>query len=343
MHLIEVEEKDKQRYNDFVIGHDGSFLQSWDWGNWQEFAGKQAHRFFINDDTGVTLLAGQVVTTAALLNKFYLYMPYGPVVHDPNDQEVLAFFITELQKLFPKTIFIRIEPQWRTTHQLPGIKSTNIQPGRTLIVDIKQSEETLLSQMHPKTRYNIRLAQKHGVEIEQETFSNNEHSLFFKEAFKLITVTAERQGYLNHPLAYYEKLLDFFSKNKSENALSIAVYRAIYNKSLLASSVMIDFGATRTYLFGGSSDQQRNVMAPYALHWQAMMDAKKMGLEMYDFDGLELSVGKQAQFARFKQGFGGQIVEFSGAYDIIQNGLWYTIYSVLRKINRFIKHLSTKY
>ena len=340
MHLIQLESQDRQRYNDFVKGRDGSFLQSWDWGDWQTQLGKQAHRFFINDDTGVTILAGQAVATPTFFNKFYLYFPYGPVT---TDETVMTFFLTEINKLFPKNIFIRIEPQWKPTHGLPGKKTINIQPSRTLIVDIKKTDEEILAQMHPKTRYNIRLAQKHGVEIERETFSNNEDSLFFKEAFRLITETAERQGYLNHSSSYYEKLLTFFSSTHQNSDINIAVFRAIFNKNLLVSSVMIDFGATRTYLFGGSSEQQRNVMAPYALHWNAILDAKKQGLEYYDFDGLELSIGKQAQFARFKQGFGGSIVEFSGAYDIVSNTAWYTVYSVLRKINRFIKHLTTRY
>ncbi len=78
-------------------------------------------------------------------------------------------------------------------------------------------------------------------------------------------------------------------------------------------------------------------MAPYLLHWQAMSDAKQLGLEFYDFWGVETSGGATPGFARFKLGFGGQTVSYSRAYDIIQNKPLYYIYNFLRNINRLVR------
>ena len=103
---------------------------------------------------------------------------------------------------------------------------------------------------------------------------------------------------------------------------------------------MVDFGSTRTFLFGGSSDENKQVMAPYLMHWQAMCDAQKLGLKFYDFWGIETSSGEVPGFVRFKLGFGGQQVSYMGAYDVVFDRLMYQVYKGLRPINKFIKKIS---
>lgn len=78
-------------------------------------------------------------------------------------------------------------------------------------------------------------------------------------------------------------------------------------------------------------------MAPYMLHWQAMLDAKAMGLEYYDLGGSEVSGGGEKGFTRFKRGFGGEVVEYAGAYDIVINKSLYQVYRFLRSVNKIMK------
>ena len=90
-------------------------------------------------------------------------------------------FFQQLRLKFPEEAFI--EPKFllpATSYQLPA-KSVNIQPGKTLIINLTKSEEQLLSEMHPKTRYNIKLAQKHGVEIKDEFEISIGNGLFTKK------------------------------------------------------------------------------------------------------------------------------------------------------------------
>ncbi len=321
MKLIEIDQSQKDLYNQFVAGSlSGSFLQSWEWGGWQALLGRKVYRFKIVDDNQIQIGSVQLIKMPLPFGRFYLYAPYGPVVGQNFQFSIFNFqtIINELILKFPKAIFLRIEPknQELVTCGLSLVtKSANIQPGKTLLIDLLKTEDELLADMHPKTRYNIKVAQKHGVEIVDEFAVSIGHGLYFKEALDLICETASRQGFSGYGVNYYKKLVDFFALN-SHSSVRVHLYKAVYQKELLASAIMIDFGKTRTFLFGGSSAAHKNVMAPYLLHWRALVEAKISGFETYDFWGIETSSGETPGFVRFKLGFGGAQVAYPGAHDL---------------------------
>ena len=345
MQLTEVLENQKEEYNQFVAAQkSGSFLQSWEWGEWQETLGRQVLRYWILSAGGGPTSGGDIsknligsiqsIKMPLFGKKYYLYCPYGPVVRDPSDALGMAQL---LKQKFTEAVFIRIEPKSLSTNHLAlSTKSPNIQPGKTLIINLEKSEEELLAEMHPKTRYNIKVAQKHGVEIKDEFDISIGHGLFFDEALKLILETSKRQKFNTFPAGYYKNLIDFYTLH-NRSSLKLHIYKAVFQNQLLAAAIMVDFGKIRTFLFGGSSEFHKNVMAPYLLHWQAMRDAKALGLSTYDFWGIETSSGETPGFVRFKLGFGGEEWEYGGAYDIVKNNLWYKVYKSTRTINKFLK------
>lgn len=345
MQLVEVFESRKAQYNQFVASQPtGSFLQAWEWGNWQESLGKKVARYFLEDNNnarGQAILASaQLVRMPLPLGKYYWYAPYGPVFAE-GGLRARNQILLELKSKFQDALFIRIEPQvnflgtgpWN----LPIRKSVNIQPAITMVLDIQKTDDQLLASMHPKTRYNLRVAQRHGVEVEDEFAIAPGRGLYSSEAIELIVKTQERQRYRGHPKDYYKKLVDFFMVHNQANDLKIHIYKALYQKHLAASAIMVDFGPTRLYLYGGSSYEYRNVMAPYLLHWRAISDARAEGLKHYDFGGSEVAVGGERGFTRFKSGFGGRIVNYAGAYDFVKNKFWYFGYSGMRGLNRMLK------
>ncbi len=339
MEIIELSSTEKDQYNRFVAGQtSGSFLQSWEWGEWQAGLGRQVKRLKFKVESGDTAATIQLIKTPLPFGKYYLYAPYGPVMSEKYKGESIKL-LQELRKNFSDAIFVRIEPKIQSSIfnlQSSIFKSSNIQPGKTLLVDLSKTEDRLLAEMHPKTRYNIKVAQKHGVEIKDEFDISVGHGLFAKEAVQLIAQTAQRQGFKGYSVGYYNKLIDFLAvKNRGD--LQLHIYKAIYQNKILAAAIMLDFGRTRTFLFGGSSERDKNVMAPYLLHWQAMRDAAALGMQAYDFWGTETSSGDMPGFVRFKLGFGGREVEYSGAYDIIINRLWYWAYNLLRAANKTVK------
>jgi lipid II:glycine glycyltransferase (peptidoglycan interpeptide bridge formation enzyme) len=351
MNLVELTEQDKERYNAFVANSiGGSFLQAWEWGEWQKNQGNKVARVALMDEDEIVATA-QCVRMDMGFGKHYVYIPYGPVTDfrfkiflsaiASAEAEDLRFFLDQLKQKFPSAVFVRVEPQ----EKLNGLenlakKTVNIQPGITMVVDIKKTDDEILAAMHPKTRYNIKIAQRHGVDVQSELVVTPRYGLYVQEAIQAIVDTQVRQNYRGHPFEYYKKLIDFFALNNAKSDLKVIIYKALYQKKLIASGIMVDFGKTRMYLYGGSTDEDKNLMAPYLMHWQAMQDARNLGLEFYDLCGSEVASGGERGFTRFKKGFGGRVVEYAGAYDVIYNKLWYNGYRIVRQANRLLKQIT---
>jgi lipid II:glycine glycyltransferase (peptidoglycan interpeptide bridge formation enzyme) len=342
MQLVELKEFNREEYNNFVAANEGgSFLQAWEWGEWQSALGRQVERLKFKVESGETVAVMQFVKMPLPMGKYYVYCPYGPVLSEKFKVQSEKL-LQEMQKKFLDAVFIRIEPKEPSFifHSSSFIKSPNIQPGKTLVIDLNKSDEQLLSEMHHKTRYNIRLAEKHGVEITDEFHLINGKGIQAREAVDLIARTSGRQGYKSQGVGYFEKLVNFFALHNPSSDLKIHIYKALYNKELLASAIIIDFAKTRTYLFGGSSDSNKNIMAPYLLHWRAMLDAKAAGLSAYDFWGIETAKGDTPGFVRFKLGFTSlveSIKEYAGAYDIIAKPFLYKVYTFGRWLSRLVR------
>ena len=351
MRLIELTEIDKLNYNRFVTEHNGSFLQSWEWGEWQAALGRQVKRFMFSTFTEATadkqVENGEFVGSIQFIKMplwgswYYVYAPYGPVLAASEQTKDLRFKMEEeLNEKFPEAMFLRFEPHFPVSlifNPKSLIKSTNIQPAITMVVDLQKTDEELLAAMHSKTRYNIKVAQRHGVVVESELAVTPGHGLYTSEVVDLIIRTQLRQQYRGHVAEYYRKFIDFFALHNRGGTVRVSIYKALYQRQLLACALCVDFGRTRVYLFGGSAEEHRNVMAPYLLHWQAMQDARALRLKLYDLGGSEVSAGGERGFTRFKQGFGGQVVHYAGAYDLVQHRLWYTIYTFLRRFNKLTR------
>lgn len=335
MLVQEITTDNKNIYEDFVTENGGSFLQSWDWGEWQATNKRPATRYIVQNDSGQPMLAAQFLRYNLPLGQEYLYCAYGPVrdARMTNDElrEPLDALIAHIKTAYPKALFVRLEPTSALQPTSYKLQATlHIQPGSTILLDINKAETEILSGMHPKTRYNIKVAQKHGVNIQVLAQPNDLHL-----AAKLMRDTLTRRKLVSPSEAYYFKLMSHFSE---PSTLSTNTYGAYYNNELVACALSLDCGQTRTYLFGGSSTTHKNVMAPYLLHWTIIQNAQKTGLTTYDWFGAEGAVSDGSGFARFKQSFGGHILQYAGAYDVIFKPLAYRAYQTTRHLNRWIKH-----
>jgi lipid II:glycine glycyltransferase (peptidoglycan interpeptide bridge formation enzyme) len=195
---------------------------------------------------------------------------------------------------------------------LPSRRS--VQPPRTLVVDLTGDEETVLSRMHAKTRYNIRLAERKGVTV--RTWND-------LEAFaSMVRQTAERDAFGAHIPAYYARAYEGFNPS-GECELLVAEHEG----TPLGSLMVFARGRRAWYLYGASTDRERHRMPNYLLQWEAMRWARARGCLSYDLWGIpdEEKTTLEEQFAsrsdglwgvyRFKRGFGGEVVRWIGAWD----------------------------
>jgi len=234
-----------------------------------------------------------------------------------------------------RAIFLKLEPDiWendspnyesRITNSQLRISPHNIQPPRTIIIDIRDGEDEILARMKQKTRYNIRLAEKKGVTVRAWEDLASFH--------QMMLLTGGRDGFGVHSLEYYKRAYELMhSKQMCELLL------AEYEGKALAALFVARNGNRAYYLYGASTDEERNRMPTYLLQWEAMKWAKACGCEEYDLWGVpdETEATLEATFEarhdglwgvyRFKRGFGGELKRAGQAMDRVYNPLLYWAY-----------------
>ncbi len=292
-----------------------NLLQSKHWGEFQKALGKEV--FWIEN--------ALLIKNPLPKGKCYLSCPWGP-------EELTGDFLFKAKMLARKemAIFVRVEPRNRfkiqdSRFKIKKTRDTN--PKNTLVLDLSASEEELLKNLKQKTRYNINLATKKGVKIETTTNPEN-----IKVFYDIIKETSKRDRIRNHSKEYFKKMLETLGR-----AGVMKLYLARYENKYIAGNLVAKFGNTTTYLHGASSDEERNVMAPYLMQWEAIRDGKKEGSKYYDFFGIAPDDNPRRKWAgitRFKKGFGGKQIDRPGTYDVVLSRGWYLVYRVFRILNK---------
>ncbi|MBU1102698.1 peptidoglycan bridge formation glycyltransferase FemA/FemB family protein [Patescibacteria group bacterium] len=338
----------KENWNKFVLDNNGSFLQSWDWGEFQKNFGRRVFRFFVeksapNEAEGLSWVA-QFIEIKLPLGKKYWYGPKAPLLaknQQPIANSHLEEFIEKIKELAQKegAMFFRIEPEL-SIEQLNnlGFKqlSYDIEPSQTLILDIIKSEDEILAQMHEKTRYNIHLAERKGVKVKMVSTGDADFEKYFEEFYRLtVKGTGARKEIRHHPKDYYKKQLTINSQQ-----LKIELFVAEYESKVIAVNVLAIFGKTATYLHGATRGEHRDLMAPHLLQWEQIRYAKSQGCSEYDFWGIANQYTQDRRksswegFTRFKKGFGGREVNYIGYWDYPLDKKWYLLYRLVQGIRR---------
>jgi len=300
-------------------------LQMGEWGELKSTFGWEAIRI-INGDFGAQILFRKLPFGLTIA-----YIPKPLSVHDSSKDSKLFWYEVDTICTKRHAIFCKIEPdRWIDSKgvSLPDgwLRSQyNIQPPRTIIVDLRESEDEILARMRQKCRYNIRLAEKKGVTV--HSWDN------LLEFHKMIKVTGGRDGFGVHSSEYYQRAYQLFH---SENKCELLV--AEFEGKPLAALMVFAVGNRAWYVYGASNDEERNRMPTYLLQWEAMRWAKTHGCQEYDLWGIpdETETILEANFEnrqdglwgvyRFKRGFGGEIKRAEQAYDRVYQPWLYRLY-----------------
>ena len=312
----------------------GTFLQSTEWLDFQRFLGREV---FTYDENGLT--AG-IVRRDIQLRKNYLVIGHGPLA-DFNQMtgginNVFKNFVQELRHLAKKekSIFVHAEPLYDSVAQelvRAGFKKAKheLQPHKTVINDLVKSEEEILAGAAHGTRYSLRVAQRNNVRVAE----TDDIEIFIK----LLKKTAQRQKFGVHPKEYYQKFFEYFrpkaprlpaGRDQPRAGLQARLFVAYHNDEPLAAALILIWQDTAYYLHGASDYEQKNLRAPNLLHWDIMRHLKSEGVKHYDWWGVDSK--KWPGVTEFKLGWGGQVVERPGSFDLTISWFWSLMYRLVK-------------
>jgi peptidoglycan pentaglycine glycine transferase (the first glycine) len=313
-------------WNQFLSAYPNvHLLQTGEWGELKSAFGWKPVRI-VNGEVGVQILFRKLP-----LGFTIGYIPKLAIgSHQPALSRELWREIDSACKQ-NRAIFIKLEPDlWNeqgseTWNAKLETSPHNIQPPRTIIIDIHGSEEEILARMKQKTRYNIRLAEKKGVTVRGWDDLVSFH--------KMMQLTSGRDGFGIHSREYYQRAYELLHPKQMGEILV-----AEYEGKPLAALFVARHGNRAYYLYGASTDEERNRMPAYLLQWEALKWAKACGCQEYDLWGVpdEDENTLEANFEtrqdglwgvyRFKRGFGGELKRAVQAMDRVYNPLLYWAY-----------------
>lgn len=293
-------------------------LQSWEWGEFREAWGNKVAR----------LTNFQIVFSKIPFTNFTI----GTVIRGPK---IAKKDLEETKTIAKKenAIFVKFEPNVLYDTKLENeIKSFGLVKGRRLFtptsfwIDLRKSEDELLKSFHSKTRYNIRLAQKQGVEASED---NSDEA--FEKYLKLTKETSKRQGFYAHTEKYHRFMWKCLKPAGIAHLLT-----AKYKGEIITTWILFAFKDFLYYPYGASTDKYKNVMANNLMMWEAIKLGKKLNLKTFDLWGREEGKG----FTKFKEGYNPKVVTFIGTWDLPTSILYwpYRLTEEIRwKILRFLK------
>jgi len=307
----------------YTIGMDRPFLQTPEWLAFQKHLGRKVWRL----DDG--FIKTSIIRHDVRFGQNYLYVPYGPelnldMANDGLRNEVSHFleYVRHLARQ-ERSMFVKLEPTHDMVVELlmrNGMKlrhsGKTIQPRRTVVADLTLTKDELLDRLHHKHRYNINLAQRKGVIVEE----SDNADIFWR----LLQDTAEHDDFRTHGMLYYKKLLNFFADGKG--ALRTRLFIASQGGQPIAAVIMMEHGRTVTYLHGAMDREHRGLMAPHLMHWELMQRYKQQGFKWYDFWGVDAD--KWPGVTRFKLGFGAKMIEYPGSFDYVTKRFWSWLYKM---------------
>lgn len=303
-----------------------SFLQTKEWAEFQRSLGREIFEY---EKSGVS---AKIIKHDLPLGKNYLYVPHGPEM-DFNAmmggfKGPVRNFIDYLFNLGrqEESIFVKAEPLTGNVAQMlveSGFKKSQkeVQPSKTVIISIQESDINLLGVMHYKTRYNIKVAENHGVTVDE----SKDTAAFWR----LLQKTTARDEFSSHPKSYYEKLLNF---DWGDSGLKVKLFLAKHQNKPAAAAIVLIYNGTGYYLHGASDYDYRSAMAPFMLHWRIIQLLRRAGIENYDLWGIDAK--KWPGVTRFKLNWGGRIIDRPGSFDLPVSKIWYSAYKIASRVHR---------
>ena len=308
-----------------------TFLNSWNWGKFQEKEGNKIWRLGVYDNDQI--IAVTLIIKIKARRGVFLFLPHGPVVKH-HKYQVLEILLDELKKIAKeeKASFIRVASTWERNQEnikvfenLEFVEAPiHIHPEVTWEMDIRPSEEELLMNMRKTTRYLIR----QGLKKQDLTIIQSKKIEDIEVFNRLYQTTVDRHRFVPFSLDYLKNEFKSFASDDQ-----ILIFLAKYKDEVIASAIIIFWKKIGFYHQGASNLKYPKIPASYLLQWEAIKEAKKRGCELYNFWGIADKSEESKDFKKhpwagltlFKKGFGGCRKEYVKTQDLpLSKKYWLT-------------------
>jgi lipid II:glycine glycyltransferase (peptidoglycan interpeptide bridge formation enzyme) len=300
----------------------GNPWQSVAWKTFQESLGRQT-RIYVEEDRGEILASALVVIDKTSLGLSTWDVPRGPLGKMENGEwrmeNIFKEILIDAKRSKALSLYCSPSYSFSTLHSQLSTSHRIVYPEATRILDLTLTEDELLAQMKPKGRYNIRLAEKHGVRVEA---SQDIHAYA-----TLATDTARRDGFRGHSEAFYSHFL--------HDLPGSFLLLASTGETPIAGLLGLVWGTQGIYYYGASSNAHRELMAPYLLQWEAMKYCRAHGCTTYDLFGIApegMTDHPWSGVSEFKGKFGGSVVTYPPEQEIVLRPGMKKLLQIKRKI-----------
>lgn len=331
MILREIKKEEYSRWDHFVSAQPKSHIfQSTGWGEIKAQAGWRP--MYVCVEEGNTIKAAILILkrTIPFLGRCVLYAPRGPIL-DYDDTETFDFLIEQIKKIAQeqRAIFFLIDPDiseqhenlkkylkergfvWSIKYGVVGLT----QPKRVFRLNLQKTEDELLAQMRQGHRYNIRLAQRNNISIEQDNTLNG-----LKIFYTLLKETSRRKNFYIRSFSYQKIVFNQFVSTGN-----VKIFLAQYNEEIVGAASLLCYGDKVWYMYGASKDRLGKREPGYLLLWEAIKWARTHGYVWFDFRGADSPDPHHPLHGvyLFKKGFGPDYIDFIGEYYLIFSPLYF--------------------
>lgn len=313
---------------------EANFLQSPAWGHMNQLVG---HQVVIETFDGA---AWCLMIVKEAKRGRYLEVPGGPLL-DWQDQALVEQVFAKIRQVAraEHCVFVRLRPQLRNTPEnlalLAGLGVTkasfHLHAEHTVMLDLAKTEDELLADLRRQTRYEVRRAHKLGITVD---WGDSEE--LYREFHKVQAETAARQHFVPPNLQTLLAERRAFGKQAR-----LYVARTESGEPIAYGLILMD-GAEAEYFEAASTDLNRKLPGSYALLWQVMCDLKELGIKRFNLWGIAPPGQTHHRYSgvtTFKTGFGGELVEFAPAQDIVIKKCRYLFNLAVEKLRKKVRHL----
>lgn len=302
-------------------------------------------------ESGKPAAAGLLLERDGLLGLRIIYMPKGPLLTDWSNSGLSAKVLDDLAEYTRqrKALQLKIDPDLVLGTGIPGeehfqqntegeefqeilrqkgwvTSREQVQFRNTVLVDLQEDEDKILARMKSKTRYNIRLSGRKGIQVRLGDIDD------LSVLYRMYAETSRRAGFTIRGESYYQNLWRLFMDDEpgDGNEPRAQPIIAEFEGKMVAAAVIFKFGDRSWYLHGMSSAEHNEKMAPHLVQWEAMRWAKEQGCTVYDMWGAPDQFDETDPLwgvYRFKRGYGGEVTLTIGAWDYPASSFRYAAYN----------------